>query len=82
MHGENLLAADAVGNAADSDGFVDAAMLSGNDGAFKHLVALAGAFLDAQSDTHGVADVHLRKLRLHVVRGESFDEIHDDPSFT
>ena len=81
MHGEDLLAAHAVGNTTDSDGLVDAAMLAGNDGAFEHLVALAVAFLNAQSDTDSVADVHFGQLGLHVIRGESFDEIHDDPSF-
>ena len=45
VHGEDLLAADAVGDAADGDGLVDAAMLLGNDGAFESLVALAVAFL-------------------------------------
>ena len=45
VHGKDLLAADAVRDAADSDGLVDAAMLLGNDGAFESLVALAVAFL-------------------------------------
>ena len=44
MYGEDLLAAYTVGDTADGDGLVDAAMLLGNDGAFKSLVALTAAF--------------------------------------
>ena len=42
MYGEDLLAAYTVGDAADGDGLVDAAMLLGNDGAFESLgIAMA-----------------------------------------
>ena len=46
MDGEHLLNADAVRNTADGDGFLNAAMLLGNDGALKHLDTLARAFLN------------------------------------
>ena len=39
VQGENLLAANAVGNAANGDGLGDAAMLTSNDGALEHLNA-------------------------------------------
>ena len=81
MDGEDLLAAHTVGNAPHGDGLVDAAMLSGDDGALERLGALAAAFLDAKSDANGVAHVHLRQLGLHVVCGKRLNEIHDDPSF-
>ena len=77
MHREDLLAAYAVGNSADGDGLVDAAMLLGNDGAFKSLVALAAAFLDTNGDTHGIADVECGQFGLHVLFAENFDQIHN-----
>ncbi len=45
MDGEHLLNADAVRNTADGDGFLNAAMLLGNDGALENLNSLAGTFL-------------------------------------
>ena len=62
VYGEDLLAAYTVGDAADGDGLVDAAMLLGNDGAFKSLVALTAAFFYADCDTDGIADVELGQL--------------------
>ena len=76
MYGENLLTAYAVGDTANSDSLVDAAMLLGNDGAFERLCTLAVAFLYTHEDTHSVTDVHLGKLRLHVAFAENFDQIH------
>ena len=37
MNGENLLAADAVAQAADGDGLLNAAMLAGNDRSLERL---------------------------------------------
>ena len=81
MHGEYLLAANAVANAADGDRLVDAAVLLGDDGAVEGLVADAVALLDADGDAHGVADVHFGQFALHVLLGQSLDQIHSDPSF-
>ena len=75
MHGEDLLAADVVGNATNGDGLVDAAMLLCDDGAFESLVTLTAAFLDADGDTDGIADVHGGELGLHVLSGEGLNEI-------
>ena len=57
MNGEHLLHADAVRDAADSDGLLDAAVLLGDDGALEDLDTLTGAFLDLHVDTDGVADL-------------------------
>ena len=57
MQGENLLAANTVGNTADSDGLADTAMLTSNDSAFENLNTLARAFLNAYMNTDGIADV-------------------------
>ena len=46
MNGEHLLTADAVGDAADGEGFLDAAVLLGDDGAFEDLNSFAGTFFD------------------------------------
>ena len=82
MHREDLFAANIVGNAANGDGLVDAAMLLGNDSAFESLVTLTAAFLDANDNTNGVTDVHLGKLGLHVLLSQSFDEVcHNYISF-
>ena len=75
VHGEDLLAAYAVGNTTDGDGLVDAAMLLGNDGAFKSLVALTAAFLYTNGDADGVADIQFGQFGLHVLFAENFDQI-------
>ena len=77
VYGEDLLAAYAVRDAADGDGLVDAAMLLGNDGAFESLGALAAAFLYANGDTYGIADVESGQFGLHVLFAENFDQIHN-----
>ena len=76
VYGEDLLAADTIGDAADGDGLVDATVLLGDDGAFKSLVALTAAFLYADGDTHGIADIELGQFGLHVLFAENFDQIH------
>ena len=76
MYGEDLLAAYTVGDAADGDGLVDAAMLLGDDGAFKSLVALTAAFFYANGDTDCIADIELGQFGLHVLLAENFDQIH------
>ena len=75
MQGEDLLAANAVGDAADSDGLADAAMLAGNDNAFKHLDTLTSAFLDANVHTNSVAHPNVGQLFLHVLAVQSFYQI-------
>ena len=55
---ENLLTADTVGDTAHGDGFLNAAMLLGNDGALENLNSLAGTFLDLDMNTNRIADVH------------------------
>ena len=73
MQGENLLAANTVGNTADSDGLADTAMLTSNDSAFENLDTLAGAFLDAHMNTNGVADLCFGQLLLHVLAIQSLN---------
>ncbi len=76
MYGEDLLTAYTVGNTANGDGLVDAAMLLSNDSAFESLVTLAAAFLYADGDTDGIADIEGGQFGLHVLFTENFDQIH------
>ena len=76
MQGEDLLTAHAVRDPANGDGLADAAVLPGDDGAFKHLDTLTGAFLDAHMHTNGVADLSLGQLLLHVLAVQSLNQIH------
>ncbi len=76
VNGEDLLAAYVVGNAANGDGLVDAAVLLCNDGSLEGLGTLTGAFLNLYGNLNGIADVHLGQLRLHVLSGKGFDKIH------
>ena len=76
MQGEDLLAANAVGDAADGNGLTNAAMLAGNDGAFENLNTLTSAFLDAYMHTNGVAHPDLGQLFLHVLAVQCFYQIH------
>ena len=78
MYRKYLLTSNAVGNAADSDRLIDAAVLLGNDSAFKSLISLTVAFLNANGNANCVADVHLRQFRLHILLAKRFDEIHSD----
>ena len=73
MQGENLLAADTVGNTANGDGLADTAVLTGDDGAFEHLDTLTGAFLDAHMNTNSVADLSFGQLFLHVLAVQSLN---------
>ena len=76
MNGENLLHADAVGQAADGDGLLDAAVLLGNDGALKDLDTLTGAFLDLDVYPDGVAHIDLGLFSLQLLLVQFLDEIH------
>ena len=76
MYRENLLTSYAVGNAADRDGLIDAAVLFRDDSAFESLVPFTVAFLDTNGNANGIADVHLRQFRLHITLAKRFDEIH------
>ena len=79
MEGEHLLHADAVGDAADGEGLVDAAVLLGDDGTLKDLDTLAVAFLDLQVHTDGVADGDGRSFLLgHILLDKALHEIHFD----
>ena len=73
MQGEDLLAANAVGDPANRDGLTDAAMLAGNDNAFEHLDTLTRTFLDAHMHTNGVAYLNLGQLFLHVLAVQSLN---------
>ena len=73
---ENLLAADTVGDTANGDGFLNAAMLLGNDGALENLNSLAGTFLNLDMNTNRIADVHFGQFLLHVLAGQSLHQIH------
>ena len=64
VHGENLLAAHAVGDTTNGDGLTDAAVLTGDNGAFEHLDTLTRTFLDAHMNTNGVADLCFGQLFL------------------
>ena len=76
MDGEGLFHADAIGDPADGDRLLDAAVLLGEDGALKDLDTLAGAFLDLGVDTDGVADVEAAGVLLELAFGQMLDEIH------
>jgi hypothetical protein len=54
---EGALDAFAEGDAADGEGFVDAAALALDDDAGEHLGALLVAFADLGGDLHAVADL-------------------------
>ena len=56
VDGENLLHTDAIGDAANGDGLLNAAVLLGDDGALEDLDTLAGAFLDLHVNADGIAD--------------------------
>ena len=73
MQGENLLAADTVGNTANGDGLADTAVLTGDDGAFENLDTLTRAFLDADMNANSVTDVNLGQFFLHVLAVKSLD---------
>ena len=76
MNGEHLLHANAVGNAADGDGFLNAAVLLGNDSALEHLNTLAVALLDLSVYLYGIADLQNRQIALELLLGQYFYEIH------
>ena len=59
MDGERLLDADAVGQAANGNCLVDAAVLPGDDRAFKNLHSLARTFLNVGMHPYGVADLQI-----------------------
>ncbi len=78
MDGEHLLNADTVGNAADGEGLLDAAVLLSNDGTLENLDTLAVAFLNLQVDTDGVTDGNDRGLSLLVLLSKSLHQIHNN----
>ena len=76
MQGEDLLAADTVGNTANGDGLADAAMLTGNDSTLENLDTRTGAFLDTNVHTNGIANLNFGQLFLHVLAIQSLNKIH------
>ena len=54
MHREHSLNANARCNTTNGKGLVDASMLLGNNGAFKHLDSLFDALFDLNRNTHGI----------------------------
>ena len=75
VNGEHLLHADTVGQAADSDGLLDTAVLLGDDSALEDLDTLTGAFLDLHMYADGIAHQYLRHF-LQLLLVQSLDEIH------
>src|SRR5699024_1074670 len=75
VEGEYLLHAHAVGQAADSERLLDAAVLLGDDSALEDLDTLAGALLDLHVDANHIAHMHIRHV-LDLGLGQFFDEIH------
>ena len=75
MHGEYLFHAHAIGDTADGEGFVDAAVLLGDDSAFEDLDTLFCAFLDLDVDADGVADADDGCFCLDVLVIQNFDQI-------
>ena len=76
MQGEDLLHAHAVGDTADGDGLLDAAVLLRNDGTLEDLDTLAGALLDLDMHLDGVTHCNLRHLGLELLFVQCLDEIH------
>ena len=76
MNGENLLHTHAIGQAADGDGFLDAAVLLSNDGTLKDLDTLTGAFLALDVYLDGIAHIDLGLFSLQLLLVKSLDEIH------
>ena len=75
MQGEHLLHADAVGHPADGNGFLNAAVLLGDDDALVNLDTLTGTFLDLHVHLHSVADLNSGHV-LDLGFGQFLDEIH------
>ena len=76
MQRENLLAANAIGNTANSDRLIDSAMLTGNYSSLENLNTLTRTFLDAHMYTNRVANLNRRQLFLHVLAIQSLNKIH------
>jgi hypothetical protein len=64
VHRENALDTFAVADAADGEGFVQAAAFAANHDAGENLHAFLVAFDDAGMDAHAVADIKLRQITL------------------
>ena len=77
MDGENLFAADAVGDTTNGEGFLNTAVLLGDNGALENLNSFTGTFLDFDMNANGVTDVNFGQFFLHVLAGKSLNEIHN-----
>ena len=67
VYREGLLNANAVRNAANGDGLVDAGVLHRNDDALEYLNTLAVALLDLCVNLYGVADLELGQIALELL---------------
>ena len=75
VQGENLLAANTVGDTANGDALSDAAVLLSNDGALEDLDTLTSAFLDLHVDADGIADFHSGDF-LELLFAQCLNQIH------
>ena len=76
VDGEDLLHANAIGNAANGDSLLNAAVLLGDHSALEDLDTLAGALLDLHVDTDGVADLDLGGLSRQGFLVQFLNQIH------
>ena len=77
MNRENLLHAHAIGNAADGDGLLNAAVLLGNHSTLEHLDALPRALLHLHMDADGITDPDLGCLSRERLLVQFLNEIHE-----
>ena len=73
---ENPFDADAGGNAANRERFVDAAMLLGNDRAFEDLKTFSRAFFDFDVNLNGIADAKVQRVFADVLVCKLLENIH------
>lgn len=73
---ENSFDTNAIGNAANGEGFIDAAVLFGNDCAFEHLNTFSRTFFDLDGNLDGIADVKLERIFADVLVCKLLENIH------
>ena len=76
VDGEDTLNADTVGNAANGKGLCNAAVLLSNDGTLESLDTLTLAFLDANVNANGIANVELGLLSLDAAFRNNLQCVH------
>ena len=78
MDGERAFYADAIGNAANREGFPDAAVTLGDHGAFESLQTFTGTFHNLDPHADCVAHVDLWKIAAQLLRLDGADNfVHD-----